>query len=318
MSFKGRITQVFLIVTITVCQSQVRDDIKLSDSLDHNTNTAFKKTQKIIDSNLNLERAFNAYKKGDLGKTKYYLDESEKDGVVSSGFYLLLGQYFFDKNQFKYARRYWKRGAEQKGCSECSKKIDEVPNSIILVQDKYPYKTKQVNLVLSLPWINSFYLKPQNEGTKNNTGFWGLSVGAEYFYKPNAYLKFNGSTVIDFFVPVPAAVDIYGDHAQMTSTYLSVSNNFKSNRLNLGYGINFSRNCWAYHFSDTAGVTRREPIKKSSYSVGGISSAHFQISRLVLVGIIYRPTILRISPKTRFTYEHLFSLEFAFRLSIKK
>jgi len=74
-----------------------------------------------------LEKAYDAYEEGNLEKTKYFLDQSEKEGVVSPGFYLLLGQYFFVKEKYRYAKRYWKRGFK-KGCWECKEKIEEIPD----------------------------------------------------------------------------------------------------------------------------------------------------------------------------------------------
>ncbi len=73
-----------------------------------------------------LEKAYEAYEEGELEKVKYFLDQSEKDGVVSPGFYFLLGQYFFVKEKYKYAKRYWKRGFK-KGCWECKEKIEDIP-----------------------------------------------------------------------------------------------------------------------------------------------------------------------------------------------
>ncbi len=54
-----------------------------------------KTAQKYKNAEINLESAYEA---GDLEKTKYYLDQSEKKGVTSPGFYFLLGQYFYVKN----------------------------------------------------------------------------------------------------------------------------------------------------------------------------------------------------------------------------
>ena len=51
------------------------------------------------------------------------------------------------------------------------------------ISQTYPTSQRQINLTLSLPWINNFYLHPQNETTKANTGFWGISAGVEYFYR---------------------------------------------------------------------------------------------------------------------------------------
>ena len=77
---------------------------------------------------INLSKAYEAYEEGNLEKTKYYLDHSEKKGVVSPGFYFLLGQYFFVKAEYRYAKRYWERGFKR-GCWECSEKLKEIPEN---------------------------------------------------------------------------------------------------------------------------------------------------------------------------------------------
>jgi hypothetical protein len=53
--------------------------------------------QKYKNAEINLGKAYDAYEAGDLEKTKYYLNQSEKKGVVSPGFYFLLGQYFYKR-----------------------------------------------------------------------------------------------------------------------------------------------------------------------------------------------------------------------------
>ncbi len=72
----------------------------------------------------------------------------------------------------------------------------------------YPTNKGQINLICSFPWVNSFYLQPNQETSKINTGFWGISAGLEYFYKDNKYIALTGSAVMDFFIPFPAALSL--------------------------------------------------------------------------------------------------------------
>lgn len=83
--------------------------------------------QKYKNAEINLSKAYDAYEEGNLEKTKYFLEQSEKKGIVSPGFYFLLGQYFFVKKQYHYAKRYWNRGFKR-GCWECKDKIATIPN----------------------------------------------------------------------------------------------------------------------------------------------------------------------------------------------
>src|SRR5688572_26086453 len=109
---KNLIIPFFLIFGINVCHSQVIAVLNsggLPIIYGNGENSAVT-AQKYKNAEINLGKAYDAYESGDLEKTKYFLDQSEKKGVVSPGFYLLLGQYFYVKRQYKYAKRYWKRG----------------------------------------------------------------------------------------------------------------------------------------------------------------------------------------------------------------
>jgi hypothetical protein len=184
----------------------------------------------------------------------------------------------------------------------------------------YPTNKGQINLVFSLPWINSFFLQPQNESSKQNTGFWGLSVGLEYFYKNNKFISLNANAVSDFFVPVPAAVDISGEYEMMSSTYLSITDNYKFKRFTLGYGINYSKNTWDYRYYDRFDPPppTRDPIKRTSESMGFTFNGYHQFGEHFFVGLIYRPTFVMIYPQVGFKYEHLISLDFAWKIRLKK
>lgn len=114
----------------------------------------------------------------------------------------------------------------------------------------YPTHKGQINFVLSLPWINSFYLQPEHESSKSNTGFWGISAGVEYFYKDNKYLSMSGHGASDFFIPVPATVDISGEYEMMSTIYLSFTDNYKFRRFTMGYGVNYSKNIWDFRYYD--------------------------------------------------------------------
>lgn len=105
----------------------------------------------------------------------------------------------------------------------------------------------ELYLHLSLPHVNSFYLKPMNEGQKINTGFWGLSFGLDYYYSKNQFINLGVSGVMDFFMPLPAAVDIAGEHESMESIYIYLSNNHKIQRFSMGYGLSFARNTWNFN-----------------------------------------------------------------------
>ncbi len=174
----------------------------------------------------------------------------------------------------------------------------------------------ELYLHLSLPHINSFYLTPENEGKKINTGFWGATIGVDYYYSKNRFVNLGVSNVSDFFIPVPAAVDISGEYELMSSRYISVSNNYKINRFMLGYGLSYARNTWDLRYYDKFDPppSTREPIKKSNNAFGLIFPAYFQLGEYFNIGLVYRPTFYRSNAIDKFKYEHLISIDFVWKI----
>jgi hypothetical protein len=178
----------------------------------------------------------------------------------------------------------------------------------------------EIHLHLSLPYLNSFRLTPENEGTKVNTGFWGLTVGLDYYHSTNQFINLGVSGVTDFFLPFPAAVDISGEYELMSSTYISLSNNHKINRFNIGYGLSYARNTWDFRYYDMFDPPppTREPVKKSSNAFGLIFPTYFRLGRHFNIGVVYRPTFYRPNLTDEFKYEHLISIDFAWKIRLKK
>jgi hypothetical protein len=205
-------------------------------------------------------------------------------------------------------------------------------NSADTINKYYSYsqsdKKGELHLHFSLPHINSFNLIPQNIERKVNTGFWGISVGLDYYHKNNQFINLSASGVMDFFVPVPAAVDIWGEYESMNSLFVSISNNHKFGRFSLGYGLSFAKNTWS--FSDRGGdyaydeqgeiipPLTKDPVTKRHYSLGFIFPAYFQLTEHFYIGVIYRPTFFRPNIPDKFAYEHLISIDFAWKIRIKK
>lgn len=183
----------------------------------------------------------------------------------------------------------------------------------------YPSKKGQINFTTSLPWINTFYLQPQNETPKSNTGFLGGSTGFEYFYSDNKFVALTASGVMDFFLPVPAAVDLYGEYETMFSLYASLTNNYKVNRFSWGYGLNYSINTWNLSYEagyDSLPPPSRDPVMKTSRSIGFTFNGYYQFGRFFYMGLIYRPTFLNIQPEVKLKYEHLISVDFMWKIKL--
>ncbi|MDD4972302.1 MAG: hypothetical protein PHT07_22975 [Paludibacter sp.] len=176
-----------------------------------------------------------------------------------------------------------------------------------------------LDLHLSLPHINSFLLTPENEGTRINTGFWGLTVGLDYYHSKNQFINISASAVTDIFLPFPAAVDPgEGKQESMYSTYLSLSNNYRYKRFTIGYGLSYSRNTWefGYYGPYDHPLPTGYPVIKSHIAYGLIFPTYFQITKYFNIGVVYRPTFYRPNMTYKFKYEHLISIDFAWKIRL--
>jgi len=182
--------------------------------------------------------------------------------------------------------------------------------------ETYPKNKNDINLVFSIPYVNGFYFRPQGYGKKSNTGFFGISAGLEYFYKSNKFLSFNASASTDFLAPVPVPVHYDGAYDKMNSIYFTLTDNLKINRLSIGYGLNYSINNWI--FIDDSDIENEIEIKTKNKSIGLTTNVYFQLGKKFFVGIIYRPTFYNLKPKGEFEYEHLISLNFTFKIPLRK
>ncbi len=185
----------------------------------------------------------------------------------------------------------------------------------------YPWSMKgNIDIHLSVPYINTFMLQPENEGIKKNTGFWGLNIGLDYYHSKKQFLNFNISSVTDFFLPLPAAVDIVGEYELMSSIYIAISNNHTYRRFTFGYGVSLARNSWSLNYADNYNPPppTRDPVTKSHFAYGMIFQTYYQVDEDFYIGIIYRPTFYKSNITKKFEYEYLVSVDFAWKLNLGK
>lgn len=108
---------IILIAVSTQCWGQQKD---FQYPHEENLKTESVRVQK---ARSNLKKAYEYYNAGDMAKTKYYLLESETSRHVNASFYYLLGQWHYDQREFGYAKRYWMRGYNKRGCWECKELV---------------------------------------------------------------------------------------------------------------------------------------------------------------------------------------------------
>jgi len=188
---------------------------------------------------------------------------------------------------------------------------------------KYPVQKGQVNMSISIPYINGFYMQPQGEGVRMNAGFFGLSAGLEYYYKENTFAKITIASAIDFdfFIPVPIEGD--GPYQSTRNFNISLTNNHKLSRFVLGYGVSYAKNTWQYHtgngFDETFGTIMPTPSRKEvSESLGLSFNAYHQFTKDFFMGVVYNPTFYDVSPSGQFNYQHIISLDLMWKVRLWK
>jgi len=179
----------------------------------------------------------------------------------------------------------------------------------------------ELYLKVSIPEINTYLFRPLSNGVKTATGFLGISAGIDYYHKKNQYLNLSVTCAADYYVPFPAPIDCIGKSESLSSIYLSLSNNYKINRFSLGYGLSYCRNYWTYDYNSSM-LELEVPVILSTHemhdALGLIFSSYIQFGRYFDVGLIYRPTFIALNPQTTFQYEHLISIDFAWKIRLKK
>ena len=180
-------------------------------------------------------------------------------------------------------------------------------------------------LHVSIPYVNSFLFTPDDETQKVSTGFMGISLGMDYYHSEKQFLSFTGSGVLAFLAPVPAPVHYGGIREHFSSAFISLSNNHKIRRFSSGYGISLANNIWNLRNHGDIQMEIYPPIVvesvlKRNNAIGLLFSTYFQTGQYFNIGLVYRPTFIRLNTirDLRYQYEHLISLDLAWKVILKR
>ncbi|MCL2598157.1 MAG: hypothetical protein FWD66_11020 [Paludibacter sp.] len=183
-------------------------------------------------------------------------------------------------------------------------------------------------LRFSIPYVNNFILQPNGERSISSTGFWGAAIGFDYYHQNTQYLSLIASGAMNYFLPVPMGADVnYGEEIvedeSCSSEYIGLTNNHRYRYFSLGYGLSYSHNSWmrTYNGGYTPDGIRDDipPNKEYTDNTLGLLFTTYWTSKFGLsLGIIYRPNFIRLNTSPVFKYEHLISIDFAWRIRLKK
>ena len=222
---------------------------------------------------------------------------------------------------------------------ELNAEISEVFYFSILTDSVYINKRPQKHelfgkgtwdLRFSLPCINHFILKPVGEKDISSIGFWGAAIGFDYYHRNTQYLSMIIGGVMDYPIPVPVGIDYeYGEqiveYDDCYSKFIGLANNHRYRFFSLGYGLSYSQNTWRRTYRGgylpDGSLSEIPPTKKYMDNTLGLIFTvcyTYQFSKNSLsLGIIYRPTHIRLNANPIFEYEHLLSIDFAWRIRLK-
>lgn len=181
------------------------------------------------------------------------------------------------------------------------------------------------DLRLTIPYINHFRLKPDGEKYISKGGFLGAAIGFDYYHRNNQYLSVLTAGVLDFFLPFPVHIDYdYGEEIVekefCSSTFISFTNNHRSKFFSIGYGLSYSHNSWiltyniGYSFESNSSYLAQ---KYTNNTLGLMFTGYWLTKKSFSLGVIYRPNFIRFNISPTFKYEHLISIDLAWRIRLK-
>lgn len=186
--------------------------------------------------------------------------------------------------------------------------------TLLLASNALAGAQPELKLYLGLPHVNSFYLQPESEPeAKASIGFWGASGGLEYHYSADRFFLLTAGAVTDFFLPVPAAVDLVGDREDMSAYWVSLTHHHMIHRFDVGYGLWYGRKTWEYIIGEEP---EREPAFYGSESLGPVVCGSYRVSGGTFLTLGYRPGLVRFGSRTDMKYEHVISLGVAWRFKV--
>ncbi|MFT4221383.1 hypothetical protein [Dysgonomonas sp.] len=213
-----------------------------------------------------------------------------------------------------------------------------------LYDGRFTTRKGDLNLYFSLPFIYPSLntIKPEKYSRVTQGSVVGLSVGFDYYYKKDKFVNLTGTMTSshigedDYYYydnednrwPDEPCVD---DRFNMYS--LCVSHNHRLKRLSFGYGLSYNYTIYrkdsysmppnymkpelrAYNYNASPNIYSRQRYEYPT--LGLVFNGYCYVSRNFSVGLVYKPSLLRLKSHSgnTFNYEHQITLDFAFRFNL--
>lgn len=174
-----------------------------------------------------------------------------------------------------------------------------------------------------LPGYTHYIINP--EAAKFNTaGVLKVGYGIDYFYKDNMFVNTDLIFKTNLIDPLISLVFL---ERRIVNPELSVTNNHRFNRFEVGYGLSFQY--FYYNFNENNGcfnceteptftgelwVTPKPIINEGYFTLSPKIKTAYQLNRKLYAGLFYQPSLLKFTSTTNNTkVDHIFGIDFRFK-----
>lgn len=180
-----------------------------------------------------------------------------------------------------------------------------------------------LNIAFPFVYIGISNIKPFDSPRDHNGGLFGFAMGFDYYYQKRRFL--NLSTDFSLIGFLGESIGDYDNTNNLLWTF-SLTHNHRFRYFSFGYGLSYAVNNWKHTIEETYTNELISPSRyyfreKNKFSTLGLSlNAYAYFSKNFYAGVIYRPQFIRLKPGSHstFTYDHLISIDFAFKIRLNK
>lgn len=179
-----------------------------------------------------------------------------------------------------------------------------------LICKRFKTQPKGLNrFTVTLPYFNALRVYTGKEQV-TESGFWGLEIGAEHFYKDNNYWSLKiGAAGTNILIDPERIND-----TRTSTLYVSFNNNHVIRRLDLAYGLCLSQYTWRL-------VRPIDPsylqYSRQNMTIGFCFSVHYRIGNRFSTGIMQQVAFLSLTPGSPNTGQNYFSIQFSWKLPFR-
>lgn len=177
-----------------------------------------------------------------------------------------------------------------------------------------------------IPGFTSFFINPEGDSF-STAGLMKVGYGIDYFYKNSTFVNVDLIFKTNFIDP---AISLMLSR-KVFNPELSVTNNHRFNRFEVGYGLSlnylftdYTKNCFSCEVNDppfTGALIEDQPKHSTEayFSLGLKAQTAYQFNRRLYVGLFYQPSFVKFSNTNNNTKpDHFFGIDLRFKAKAAK